>query len=146
MLSKVSSTIFKVLGMTRPRIEPRSPGVLVNTLPTIYIYIYIYILVFRVECSTVARETGVQSLVKSYQRLEKWYLMPSSLTLSFINYGSRLKSNNSRKRTSVVPYLVDVTTEKMAFGSPSTTSSVVFSSSGGINTAVWMHHMDSDNA
>ena len=35
VLSKdVSSTIFKVFGMTRPGIEPRSPGPLVNTLPT----------------------------------------------------------------------------------------------------------------
>ena len=33
MLSKVvSSTIFKVFGMTRPGIEPRSPGPLANTL------------------------------------------------------------------------------------------------------------------
>ena len=31
---EVSSTIFKVFGMTRPRIEPRSPGSLANTLPT----------------------------------------------------------------------------------------------------------------
>ena len=35
VLSKeVSSTIFKVFGRTRPGIEPRSPGPLVNTLPT----------------------------------------------------------------------------------------------------------------
>ena len=35
VLSKeVSSTIFKVFGMTRPGIEPRSPGSLANTLPT----------------------------------------------------------------------------------------------------------------
>ena len=35
MLSKeVLSTIFKVFGMTRPGIEPRSPGPLANTLPT----------------------------------------------------------------------------------------------------------------
>ena len=34
-LSKeVSSTIFIVFGMTQPRIEPRSPRPLVNTLPT----------------------------------------------------------------------------------------------------------------
>ena len=34
MLSKdVSSTIFKVFGMMRPGIEPRSPGSLANTLP-----------------------------------------------------------------------------------------------------------------
>ena len=33
MLSKVvSSSIFKVFGMTRPGIEPRSPGALANTL------------------------------------------------------------------------------------------------------------------
>ena len=31
---KVSSTIFKVFGMTRSGIEPRSPGPLANTLPT----------------------------------------------------------------------------------------------------------------
>ena len=36
VLSKeVSSTILKVFGMTRPRIEPRSPGPLANTLPTL---------------------------------------------------------------------------------------------------------------
>ena len=35
VLSKeVSSTILKVFGMTRPGIEPRSPGLLANTLPT----------------------------------------------------------------------------------------------------------------
>ena len=35
VLSKeVSSTIFKVFGMTRPGIEPRSTGPLANTLPT----------------------------------------------------------------------------------------------------------------
>ena len=35
VLSKeVLSTIFKVFGMTRSRIEPRSPGLLANTLPT----------------------------------------------------------------------------------------------------------------
>ena len=31
---EVSSTIYKVFGMTRPGIEPRSPGPVVNTLPT----------------------------------------------------------------------------------------------------------------
>ena len=35
VLSKaVSSTIFRVFGMTRPGIQPRSPGPLANTLPT----------------------------------------------------------------------------------------------------------------
>ena len=32
--NEVSSTILKVFGMTWPRIEPRSPGPLTNTLPT----------------------------------------------------------------------------------------------------------------
>ena len=35
LLSKeISSTILKIFGMTRPRIEPLSPGPLANTLPT----------------------------------------------------------------------------------------------------------------
>ena len=49
VLSKeVSSTIFKVLGMTQTGIEPRSPRPLANTQPTSpmsrYIYIYISII------------------------------------------------------------------------------------------------------
>ena len=39
---KVSSSIFKVFGMTWPGIEPRSPRPLANTLPFRPIYIYIY--------------------------------------------------------------------------------------------------------
>ena len=45
-----SSTIFRVFGMTRPGIEPRSPGPLANTLTPrpmsgvpMYVYIYIHI-------------------------------------------------------------------------------------------------------
>ena len=34
---------------------------------------------------------GVQSQVESYQRPQKWYLMPPCLTLSIIRYGSRVK-------------------------------------------------------
>ena len=34
MSKEVSSTIFKVFGITQPGIEPRSPRPLVNTLPT----------------------------------------------------------------------------------------------------------------
>ena len=49
----------------------------------------------------MARETGVQSQVKSYQRLKKWYLMPSGLTLSIIRYESKVKWRNPRK--GVVP-------------------------------------------
>ena len=32
------------------------------------------------------QETGVQSQVKSYQRLKKWYLMPPCLTLTLGSY------------------------------------------------------------
>ena len=45
----------------------------------------------------MARETWVQSQVKSYQRLKKWYLMPPGLTLSIIRYGSRVKWSNPGK-------------------------------------------------
>ena len=39
VLSKeVSSTVFKVFGMARSGIEPRSPGPLANTLPTWPLY------------------------------------------------------------------------------------------------------------
>ena len=34
----------------------------------------------------MAWETGVQSLVESYQRLKKWFLISPCLTLSIIRY------------------------------------------------------------
>ena len=49
-------------------------------------------------CSPMAQETGVQSPVKSYQRLKKWYLIPPFLTLSIIRYLSRVKWGNPGKR------------------------------------------------
>ena len=74
MLGKgVSSTIFKVFGMTRPGIEPRSPRPLPNTLPnyhgfsllfmivaslppslslSLYIYIYMYLFLFFLSIYT----------------------------------------------------------------------------------------------
>ena len=45
----------------------------------------------------MAWETWVQSQVKSYQRLKKWYLMPLCLTLSIIKYGSKVKRVNPGK-------------------------------------------------
>ena len=53
-------------------------------------------------CLPMARETWVQSQVESYQRLKKWYLMPSCLTLSVIRYGSKVKWVNPGK--GVVPF------------------------------------------
>ena len=45
----------------------------------------------------MARKIWVQSQVESYQRLKKWYLMPTCLTLSIIRYGSREKWRNPGK-------------------------------------------------
>ena len=45
----------------------------------------------------MARETGVQSQVESYQRLKKWYLIPPCLTLSIIRYVSMVKWSNPEK-------------------------------------------------
>ena len=42
----------------------------------------------------MAREIWAQSQVESYQRLKKWYLMLSCLTLSIIRYVSRVKWSN----------------------------------------------------
>ena len=39
----------------------------------------------------------VQFLIESYERLKKWYLMPTCLTLCIIRYGSRVKWSNPRK-------------------------------------------------
>ena len=50
-----------------------------------------------IECLPMGWETGVQSQVKSYQRLKKWYLIPPCLTLSIIRYGSRVKWSNPGK-------------------------------------------------
>ena len=45
----------------------------------------------------MAWETGIQSQVKSYQRLNKWYMIPLFLTLGIIRYGSRVKWSNPAK-------------------------------------------------
>ena len=37
----------------------------------------------------MVREIWVQSLVESYHKLKKWYLMPPCLTLRIIRYGSK---------------------------------------------------------
>ena len=54
-----------------------------------------FILALRVECLPMARKTGVQSLVVSYQKTKKnWYLITACLTLSIIRYVSRVKWKN----------------------------------------------------
>ena len=51
----------------------------------------------------MARETGVQSQVESYQRLKKWYLMLPCITLSNIRYRSRVKWSNPGKGVAPSP-------------------------------------------
>ena len=51
----------------------------------------------------MARETGVQSHVVSYQRLKKWYLIPPCLTLSIKRYVSRVNVKQSRERSWTLP-------------------------------------------
>ena len=55
------------------------------------------------ECSPMARKTRVQSLIESYQRLKKWYLMLPCLILSIIRYGSRVKWSNPEKGVAPSP-------------------------------------------
>ena len=68
----------------------------------------------------MVREIGVQSQVKSYQRLKKWYLMLPSLTLSVIKYKSRVKWSYPGKGVAPSLHLSVVANEKGAFRSPST--------------------------
>ncbi len=75
----------------------------------------------QLECSLMARKTGFQSQVKSYQRLKKWYLMPPYLTLSITRYESRVKWSNPGKEQRPPLHLSVVAIKKGAFGSPSTT-------------------------
>ena len=56
-----------------------------------------------VECLPMVQETWVQSQVVSYQRLQKWYLIPPCLTLSIIRYVSRVKWSNPWKRVAPSP-------------------------------------------
>ena len=56
-----------------------------------------------VECSPMVRETWVQSQVESNQRLKKWYLIPSCLTLCITRYVSRVKWSNPGKGVAPSP-------------------------------------------
>ena len=60
----------------------------------------------------------VQSHVKSYLRLKKWYLIPFCLILSIIRYGSRIKWSDPGKEEPDSQQLSVVAIENEAFGSP----------------------------
>ena len=69
----------------------------------------------------MVQETRVQSQVKSYQSLKKWYLMPPCLTLSIIRWGSRVKWSNPGNGVASPLHLGVVAIERGgAFGSLST--------------------------
>ena len=74
----------------------------------------------RLECLPIAWETGVQSQVKSYQRLKIWYLMPSYLTFSIISCGWRVSGaiQGKKKCFSLQPSVIAI--EKETFRLPST--------------------------
>ncbi len=73
-------------------------------------------------CSSVGRETGVQSQVESCQRLKKWYLTTPCLTISIIRYVSRVKWSNPGNGVAPSPTAPSpvVAIEKGAFELPST--------------------------
>ena len=66
---------------------------------------WVKLLAQSVECSPMVRETWVQSQVESYQRLQKWYLIPPCLTLSNIRYVSGVKWSNPGKEVAPSPTL-----------------------------------------
>ena len=84
---------------------------------TYKLFAYDWLIGLVVECSSMAWVTGVQSQVESYQRLKKWYLIPSFLTLSIIRCISRVKWSEQYKERSIAPpHLSVVAFEKGAFG------------------------------
>ena len=89
VLSKdVSSTVFKVFGMTRPGIELRSLWPLANTLPTIYIYIYIYIYIF----ANPSAQTGWDTRTIFNQSLTGLKFKAFLFLDLLLNQGSRTQS------------------------------------------------------
>ena len=68
----------------------------------------------------MVRETWVQSQIKSYQKLKKWYLMPPYLTLSNTRYESRVSGAIQVKHLHLPLHHDVVAIEKGAFGSLST--------------------------
>ncbi len=57
----------------------------------------------RLECSPMARETWVQSLVESYQRLKKMVLGASLLNTQHYKVRIKGKVEQSRERSSALP-------------------------------------------
>ena len=49
-------------------------------------------------------ETGIQSQVKSYQRLKKWYLIPLCFNTQHYKVHIKGKVKQSRRRSSALPY------------------------------------------
>ena len=81
MLSKeVSSAIFKVFGMTRPGIEPRSPEPLANTLPTRPMS-WLLIRVLFLNCSEIQQE--ISSGSTNNQRFNFFFSLVSYLHRCF---------------------------------------------------------------
>ena len=64
-----------------------------------FIYMCECVCLWERERERLAQKTRVQSQVKSYQKLMKWYLMPPCLTLNIIKYGSKVNNTTVLPRT-----------------------------------------------
>ena len=126
---------------------------------TLYVYICVLCFkrVFSAVCSPMVREIGVQSQDASYQRLLKWYLMPSCLTLSNIRYVSRVRWNNPGKGGAPSPtpqyssYWKGSLLVALDYGRQIYNFTYMISNKTGflpnrgcVSTTLWMHHMNAD--
>ena len=102
---EASSTIFKVFGMTRPGIEPRSPGPLANTL-TIFI-------------NGLGDLGSIPGQV--IPKTQKMVLDASLLNTQHYKVQIKGKVEQSKERSSALSYtLVVLLLKRGAFGSPLT--------------------------
>ena len=70
----------------------------------VYIYIYIYIFTLWVECSPMARETGVESQVESYERFKKMIQDASLLNTQHHKVRIKGKVEQSKERSSALSF------------------------------------------
>ena len=87
MLSKVvSSSIFKVFGMTRPGIEPRSPGPLANTLNPHLILDLSFTSHFCMSLTCIAIKTEIWISFFGFRRVGGHYHPNSQRSLVIVSF------------------------------------------------------------
>ena len=85
LIKEVSSTIFKVFGMTWPGIEPRSPGPLVNTLPLKQWAKLVLIGVVYTNCAVDNLLLGINKLPPFWEHLADYEVLHRSLQSAELN-------------------------------------------------------------